>query len=202
MPTTPDPEPRAEEQRLLERALEGDPGAFGALLERHVETLRAFARRWLPVDVRRTVSPSDVVQEASLVALRRLAELEDRGPGPFRAWLLAIVRLKVREAVRRHARRRAHEGRLAAQRPAAPVVAPSSGAQSQEARDLALRALARLPPSYREVLRMARWEGVPLGEVAARLGRTREAVKKLYGRALAAFTRLAAQERGDADGRP
>ena len=47
--------------------------------------------------------------------------------------------------------------------------------------------MASLPPDYREVLRLAREEDLSLREVAERMGRSREAIKKLYGRALLRF---------------
>ena len=52
------------------------------------------------------------------------------------------------------------------------------------------RALARLRPDDREVLRLAREEGFTLLEVAKRMGRTHAAARKLYSRALARLAEL------------
>ena len=64
---------------LLERIRAGDEDAFRALMERHLPELSARIDRWLPARVRRKVSVSDVLQEAQIVAFRRLPEFVDRG---------------------------------------------------------------------------------------------------------------------------
>ena len=61
-------------------------------------------------------------------------------------------------------------------------------AVASELAGIAQAALETLPPHYREVLRMAREEQLPMREIAERTSRSREAVKKLYGRALSQFT--------------
>jgi len=59
---------------------------------------------------------------------------------------------------------------------------------ASELAERAKTAMADLPDDYRAVLRLAVDEQLPLRVVAQRMGRSREAVKKLYGRALARFT--------------
>ena len=53
--------------------------------------------------------------------------------------------------------------------------------------ELAEKALEQLPPDYREVLRLCREEDASLREVGERMGRSREAAKKLHGRAMVQF---------------
>ena len=47
--------------------------------------------------------------------------------------------------------------------------------------------MAALSEDHREVLRLALEEGLSLRECAERMGRSREAMKKLYGRAVCAL---------------
>ena len=48
----------------------------------------------------------------------------------------------------------------------------------------------KLPPDYREIIRLVQEEGLTMAEAAARMGRSRNAVKHLYGRALSQFAKL------------
>jgi len=65
---------------------------------------------------------------------------------------------------------------------------PSQAAIAAELQEIARKAMAVLTDEQREVLRLAREERLPLREVAARLGRSYEATKKLHGRALLRLT--------------
>ena len=185
-----------DEERLLEEARAGDPAAFCTLFDRHVAELEGSIRRRMSPGVRRKVSVSDVVQEARIVAFQKLAAFERRGAGAFRAWLLAIARLQAHRAVRRHASTAKRDaGREvsradAASSPSAVAHDPSpvDAAIASEVRESVARTLARLPPDYREVLRLTQFEGLTLRDAAERMGRTREATKKLYGRAMIRFT--------------
>lgn len=192
-----DAEPTVTDGMLLSRALGGDGPAFDTLFARHLSVLEARARRLLPPSVRRRVSISDVVQEARIVALQRAVDFEARGEeASCRPWLLQIVEYKAREALRAHAgtakrdvRREVPPG-LRPDTPQLPGRSPSPSRQAlaSEARATVLQALAALPDDYREVLQRTRLEHWTLAEVAAATGRSREAVKKLYARALARFT--------------
>jgi RNA polymerase sigma factor (sigma-70 family) len=59
------------------------------------------------------------------------------------------------------------------------------------------RALGALPPDYREILRLVREEGLTLREAAQRMNRSREAAKKLYGRALFRLTEVFEKLQGE-----
>ena len=61
----------------------------------------------------------------------------------------------------------------------------------------AARALAQLPPDYREVLRLCREGRTSLREVGERMGRSHEAAKKLHGRAMMQFLNNFERLRGD-----
>jgi RNA polymerase sigma-70 factor (ECF subfamily) len=188
---------RPPDEDLLERIRKGDESAMDLFLRRHRSDLAGHVRRLLTPDLRRRVSVDDVVQEACLAAFRRLPELEFRGDGPLRAWLRKIAELKVKAAVQRHAgtakrdagREVSRGGRPDTAHFPGPGRSPSEHAASAELAERVGEAMESLPEDYREVLRLAFEERLPLRLVAERMGRSREAVKKLYGRALARFTR-------------
>jgi RNA polymerase sigma-70 factor (ECF subfamily) len=186
-----------DDEALIERIRRGDPAAFSALYARYLRTLERFAERRLPGRLRRRVSVADVLQEAQLVALERMRDFESRGENSFRNWLMRIVEFKVREAVRRHrgAARRAidREATRGSMTGTDHLVgrdpSPSQAAIGAEVAERAREAMAALPETYREVLRLAREEQLTLREVGERMGRSPEAARKLLGRALSAFAR-------------
>ena len=193
-----------DDASLLVRARAGDEDALRLLFDRHRAALEARIRRFLPRTVQRKISVSDVVQEARILAFARTGAFEPTREGAYRAWLLRIAELKAREALRAHTgtskravgREVSHDGDAAGPDGAACGPSPSEAAMTVETRDAVHRTLATLPPDYREVLRLARFEGLSLREVADRMGRSTEAIKKLYGRALTRFgTAFGAAER-------
>lgn len=195
------------EAQLVERARGGDAAALERLLSAHRAVLERYARRWMPVNLRRRVSCADLLQDVRLAALNKMGTFEYRGERSVRNWLLRILQFQVRNQIRhegaacrdaaRHATRgfRPDTGYLVGDAPS-----PSQLAIASELAGIAQEAMGSLPPHYREVLRMAREEGVPLREVAERIGRSHEATRKLYARAMVRFTReFEARRGGDRD---
>lgn len=186
------------DEELIRRAREGDHQAFHALSDRYAGKLDVYVKRRLLAGVQRKVGVSDILQEAHLVALERLGDFEDRGQGSFGRWFRRIVDLKIRQTLRHHLgadkrsvglevtrTRRAATGEFRGRGPS-----PSQVAAGNELRDAAEAALARLPEHFRETLRLLQDEQLTLVEAADRMGRSPDAVKKLYGRALARLEEL------------
>ncbi|MCZ6691758.1 MAG: sigma-70 family RNA polymerase sigma factor [Planctomycetota bacterium] len=186
----------ASDDQLLGLVREGDERAFEVLFGRHEPQLARQIQRSVPATLRRKISVSDVIQETRIVALQRAADFKDRGPGSLRAWFGKIAENKVGDAMRRYAGtakrgaaqevsrdHRPHTNQFEARGPT-----PSEVAMGAELEERLRRILETLPEDYRTVLRLARFEGLSLREVADRIGRSREAVKKLYARALSKFT--------------
>ena len=189
---------------LVRRHLAGDEGALRDLLLRHESALRRFVERGLPPAVRRRVAPDDVLQETWIVVARRLREFEDRGEGAFRAWAQAIAALKLREALRHEAGAacrgtdrevtrgaRPETGAFAASAPS-----PSAHAVANELAEAVERAAGKLRPDDREILKLVQTDGLTIEQAAERTGRSREAARKQYERALERFARLVEAQRG------
>jgi RNA polymerase sigma-70 factor (ECF subfamily) len=75
------------------------------------------------------------------------------------------------------------------ERLAAPISSPSSHANRREQAVLLADALEALPADYREVFALRMLEHVPIEQVAARMGRSVNAVRKLWTRAMVALER-------------
>jgi RNA polymerase sigma-70 factor (ECF subfamily) len=182
-------EPTDEE--LIRRVVDGDEGAAGVLFDRHAAALRASVRRRLPAAMRGKVGESDVLQEAWLAAFLSLGKFEDRGDGSFAAWLRTILDRKLVDEVRRHTdaamRDARREERLATDAGVAEPDQPSpSGEVAAAEQSARIRAVVDgLPSDYAVVIRLIHQDGLTLVEAGQRMGRSADAVRKLYGRALA-----------------
>ena len=190
------PADSADTRILLERAQSGDSRALDQLFAQHrAQVHRAVARR-LDRSLRGQIDPSDVVQEAQLEVVERIAEYAARRPMPFRSWFLrtAIQRLW---ALRRRAS--AHRRDVGRERPLfddrdpwrnqLQTVIATGPTPSQQAatRDLARRlhsVLERLPEADRIILGLRAFEGLSYEETGSRLEIDPAAARKRFGRAL------------------
>jgi len=184
---------------LVAAARAGDAHALGELLEAARGYMTTIARRRLPAEVRPHLAPSDLVQETVVEAQVGFAGFQGQSEAEFLAWLRGILLHNATDAVRR---RRAFEraiDRLAAAAPQplpvaddrarrSPTTPPRPTEASAIRRDdahLASRVLADLPEDARTVVRMRYWEGLSFVEIGRRLGRTDNAVRKTWYRAVA-----------------
>ncbi len=187
----PDDGRAISDEDLVRRVRAGDEAAAGVLFDRHAASLRASVRRRLPSALRAKVGESDVVQEAWLAAFVSLEKFRASGDGSFGAWLRQIVEHKVIDEVRKHTeaamRDARREERLGTGADVAATGQPSpSGEVAAEEESASVRAeVDRLPSDYATVIRLIHQEGLTLVEAGSRMGRSADAVRKLYGRALA-----------------
>ena len=193
MTAAPDGSPSDEE--LVRRARNGDEAARSALVGRHARQLRARAQRLLPRVLRRKVAESDIVQEAWIAAFLRLGEFEERGEGSFARWMATVLDRKVLDEVRRFAgtgkrdvRREVAAGSSVERHAgAASDPSPSTEAVRGEERTRIDAAMATLPEPQRAVISLVQEERLTFEQAGARIGRSADAARKLYGRAVLAF---------------
>jgi RNA polymerase sigma-70 factor, ECF subfamily len=185
----------AETQRLLQQARAGDRQGFEQLLAMHRPYLRRLVELRLDPRVRPRVDPSDVVQEAQIEAVRRLADYLRHSPMPFRLWLRQLAHDRLLMMHRRHvqaARRDVgrevalpeHSSLLLARQLLAAGSTPSEKLDQQELARRVREAVAQLPEADREVLLMRTFEGLSFDEVGCLLGVDPDAARKRHGRAL------------------
>lgn len=147
---TPPPD-RTLARRFLRR---GDEAAFRELYRRHTPALFGLVLRLLGGS---TQEAQDLVQETWIRASRSLPRFQWRSQ--LRTWLSGIAVNLVRERHRRTVREPSAPGPAAAAAVASPV----------DRIDLE-RAIALLPPGYRQVLVLREIEGYTHDEVARLLG--------------------------------
>jgi RNA polymerase sigma-70 factor (ECF subfamily) len=191
----PDDSESAETQRLLDAVRAGDRQALDGLLAQYRAYLRNFVALRLDPKLRPRVDPSDVVQEAQLEAVRRVAAYLDQPALPFRLWLRQIAQDRLLMAWRRHVeadcRAVAREAALSeesslqlAQLALAAGPTPSQHLAQDELAGRVRQVMAGLPEDDREVLLMRNFEGLSNQEVAQVLGLDPATASKRYGRAL------------------
>jgi RNA polymerase sigma-70 factor (ECF subfamily) len=158
--------------------------------------LLAVANSILPSDVRAKLGGSDVVQETLLQLQRNFDRFQGASEGELLAWLRGAVLNNAKNATRLYRDTQKRELRRevsiddalsGAERdelvdPA--VRSPGSEAQAAEEAAQLNSALARLPDDYRRVIELRHWECLPFAEIGDRMGRTPEAARKLWSRAV------------------
>jgi len=160
---------------------------FEAVVLPHLDAAYTLARYLTRSDH----DAQDVVQDASLRALRHFATFRGSGSSEGRAWLLAIVRNTAYTWQRRHHGdtlttefdEERHSETAADEHPEAALVARSERAALH-------RAIAELPPEFCEVIVLRELEGlsykeiaevagVPVGTVMSRLSRARRRLEEV-----------------------
>ncbi len=169
-------------ERLVARAREGDRGAFETLVARHRDRLLASIRNRRGPRQDGRDEAEDVLNETLVRAFQSLPTFELREEDSFLRWLFTIARNVEVDSARRQARTTLSLS--AAQEAQDPGPSPSASLRRNERFERLEKAIAALPPHYREVIRLARIEGLKTQEVAARLGKSEEAVKHILARAL------------------
>lgn len=168
------PDEAEDEAALVARVAVGEAEAFRALVDRHLPTVLAIARRMLRDDA----EAEDVAQETLLRLWRNAARLE-LGEGGVRPWLRRVAANLCIDRVR--AQRNTSLG------DALPEEAePASQMKTLAERELGRRvdvALKALPERQRLALTLFHYEGMSQIEVGEAMGISDEAVESLLARA-------------------
>jgi RNA polymerase sigma-70 factor (ECF subfamily) len=166
-------------------------------LEGYRDYLRLLARVQLSPRLQAKVDASDVVQQTLLEAHKCQDQYRGQSEAEWLAWLRAILANVLAASARRFAteardlaRERSLEAEvdLSSSRLECLLAADQSSPSERTVRGEDLlrlaHAMACLPPDQRQVVELHHLKGLPLTEVAGRMGRTRPAIAGLLFRAL------------------
>ncbi len=188
-----------EPERLMRLARGGDGSALGQLLELYRNYLHLLARLQIGRRLQGKVDAEDLVQETFLQAHCDFADFQGTSEGELVSWLRQILAGTFANLLRRFLGTQRRNVRLERDLAAeldessrvldggllAKQSSPSQRAARREQAVLLADALGRLPRDCREVIILRHLEGLTFSEVAQRMGRGIDAVKKLWPKALA-----------------
>lgn len=185
-----------EESVLIQQAVRGDRAALAQLLFEHHDTLKRHIGRRIASGPSGVILPDDVLQQTFIRAARGIATFEGSAVG-FRAWLKTIATNLVLDANKRHRRERrapsqkqlpatlSDDGSFAqmVDRLAGDVTPPVGRVERRESILRMRTAIANLSPEHREVIQRYYLLDQSLQEIAAAMGRTKDAIRGLCYRA-------------------
>jgi RNA polymerase sigma-70 factor (ECF subfamily) len=190
--------PPDETAQWIHAARAGSTEALGELLEACRFYLLGIADRELNPGLRAKGGASDLVQETFLEAQRDFANFSGRTEAELLAWLKSLLRHNAanfyrhyRGTAKRQASRELAQTGDGSATGAINNVADSSPTPSMvlmadEQTHTVRKAIEQLPDDYKQILNL-RLEGKSFDEIGAIMGRTANAARKLWGRALVAF---------------
>ena len=191
-------------QQLVALAKGGDNSALNQLCNVYGERVHWIIRLRMGRELRSKLESMDVVQDVLVSVLKDLGDFTYRDDGDFLRWLSRIAENSLRDNVDKlHAGKRdiRREVRLDNDGPttedrfggtAGPIEAttPSVIMSRKEELDELAKAMDELKPEYKEVIVLTKIEGLSYKEIAGRLGKSDEAVRKLVSRAIAVLTSI------------
>jgi RNA polymerase sigma-70 factor, ECF subfamily len=182
---------------LYPAAAAGDADALEHLLTVYHDRLAGLVRRKIGVDWQGKIDPDDVLQEAYIDVFAGIGHFVAQDDESFFRWAARIVDHRFIDHVRRW---RAQKRDVARETPPSDrsqsrhasllerclpeLRTPSSDLRRAEAVGALMACIARLPDDYRVVVQRAYLNEEPLAAVAADLGRSEDAVRRLGARAI------------------
>lgn len=193
--------PPEESARLLGLAREGSRSAIGQLLDAYRPFLLSVAAAEFDSDLKAKAGPSDLVQETFIDAQRNFASFKSASGTELRIWLHAILMNNLADLRKRYLRAKKRQVRR--ERPltasgskelvkalvAPDGHSPSKTAISREERARIEAGLGRLPVAYRQVIIMRSQERQSFDKIGQAIGRSADAARMLWKRALARLRR-------------
>lgn len=180
---------------LLQKAQKGDSQAFEQLFQCYRGTLRRIVAMRMDPRLLSRVDPSDIIQEAHVVAAKRFQDYLARRPVSFRVWLRQIVNDQLVMAYRKHMladRRTVHREiplpeqssvALAEQLITCDSTPSQKVARTEQAKCVRM-ALGGLSNEDRDILLLRHFEQLPYNEIGYILHIKPATARKRCGRAL------------------
>ena len=189
-------------QHLVALAKDGDESALGQLCAVYGSRVLWLVRLRMGKELRSKLESMDLVQDVLVSALKDLGNFTYKNEGDFVRWLSRIAenRLRdnldklhadkrdIRKEVRLNTHRPTIEDSFAAALEPIDATTPSAIISQREEFDKLAKAIDVLKPEYREVIVLTKVEGLSYREIGDKLGRSADAARMLFSRAMAALT--------------
>lgn len=191
---------QSDTQNLVNHAVEGNSQAIAELFGQYRDRLKRMVSLRLDRRLQKRVDPSDVVQEALIVASNRLSEYANDPPMDFYLWLRWIAADKLLNAHREHlgTQKRDVSQEVSIYRRPMPeacsvslaqqllgqLTSPTQAVERAELQLIVQDVLNSLEPIDREILVLRNFEQMTTTETAETLGIKRSTASKRYISAL------------------
>jgi len=183
------PENQSDElfSRWVLSGREHSDSILGPLLDSYRPYLLRIANDEIGDIVAGNIAPSDLVQEALAKAFEKIDLFRGSTSEEFRGWLRRIFRNLNVDATRHYSAIKFDNQRpqpLPLDLAGSSGLSPSRQALSQEEWDRLQAGLAQLTEQHREVIFLRNRDNLSFPEIGQRLGKSSEAARKLWGRAI------------------
>ena len=189
-------------QRLVALAKDGDQAALERLCKVYNERVLRIVRMRMGPELRTYLQSMDLVQDAFIAALRSLENFTYKNEGDFLRWVSKIAENRLRDnldkihANKRDARKEIplNNNRSSTQDTFIGILGPVDSTtpslimSRREDLNKLEKAMDKLKPEYREVIKLTKIEGLSYKEAAKKMGKGSEAVRMLLSRAIATLT--------------
>jgi len=182
--------PPADTRALYDLARRGSPEDVNAFYERCVRKLLPLIRLRLGRTLRREMESRDILQAVLCKSIGRLDNVKE--PAAVMAWLARIAENEIRDQADYYKRRQRDAAMRAPIEDAADVPAPIRHALSQaivsKQTEALEAALEELGDAQREIVVLRKLEELTFPEIARKLGKSEDACRMAFSRAMAALT--------------
>jgi RNA polymerase sigma-70 factor (ECF subfamily) len=169
-----------ETQRLLSAALVGSGADIGSLLERLRPRLILWCASRMSASLRTSLEPEDAAQEILLAVTKDFHSYSGPADRSFFKWVFVIADHKLKDLVDFHGAQK----RQKVEPSPGSQISPSQAAIRVESIARLHEAIGHLPDDYRQVVALYKLESRDVAEVASIMGRSENAIRVLYCRAL------------------
>jgi len=191
-------------RQLVVLAKDGDKSALNQLYGIYAERVRWMVRFRMGKELRSRLESMDLVQDTLIHALNDLDNFTYKDEGDFIRWLSTIAEnvlrgnLKKLHANKRDIRREVPLGgygpttgsKLVRDHGPVGTTTPSVIMSKKEDLSKLEQAIDQLKPEYREVIILAKIDGLSYQEIGKKLGKSTDAVGMLLSRAMLALTNV------------
>lgn len=185
---------------LVDRFKRGEIEAFSLIFRKYRRRLAVVIYYKMSAELRGMVEVDDVLQEVFLKAAQDMGNFRYESPGSLMAWLTRIAEHGLVDAARYQNREKRHAEEMVRFRsesnPGGPEPVdretPSQVFARAENMQILLKKLDALPADYREMILLAKFEGLTTREISERVKKSRESVALTLHRALKRFRKLEA----------
>ncbi len=189
-------------QELILKARAGDASALSDLVENYRDYLLLIANSEIGNQLQGKVGASDLVQQSVFGAQRNFSQFRGEHSTELKAWLRTILRNNVRKTHRQYSTRKRNLGQEVCLEDNSAVrggimdlqLTPSSEAIQREKESALRSALASLSTNHQTIIQLRNFEQLEFAEIGKQMGRSADAARKLWARALHSLQETLAQQ--------